>query len=111
MSPGCVCSVPKYLKEWKNMFFWVSKDVVPFTLRWRQRGDPLNVVDPLSENVDGYMFKMLMEHPTRPRPLPEHVLIMAGLSRNWPYAKAEPIIKDGDQGMILIIIYCLIVII
>ncbi|KAI3796549.1 hypothetical protein L1987_39224 [Smallanthus sonchifolius] len=36
------------------------------------------------------------------KPFHEHVLIMTGLSRNWPYVNAEPIIKDTDEEISLL---------
>ncbi|KAK1425183.1 hypothetical protein QVD17_20529 [Tagetes erecta] len=96
-SPSCVSLVPSVLNHWKDYFFWVSADVIPFKMHWRECHDPLNVIDPRSERFDEKLYGLLVEHQMPLQPFPEHVLIMTGLSRNWPYENAEPIIKDGDD--------------
>ncbi|MFS8027105.1 hypothetical protein Hanom_Chr16g01494711 [Helianthus anomalus] len=74
----------------------------PKSTRDGQPWEPLNVIDPHCEVFDEGLYRLLVEHPAPQRPLPEHVLIMAGLSRNWPHIDAESILKDGDEGMLLL---------
>ncbi|KAI3796556.1 hypothetical protein L1987_39231 [Smallanthus sonchifolius] len=73
-----------------------------FQKPWRQPDDELNVVDPCYEKFDTDLYGLLVKHSTPLQCFPEHVLIMTGLSRNWPYVSAEPIIKDGDEEISLL---------
>ncbi|KAI3743916.1 hypothetical protein L1987_56986 [Smallanthus sonchifolius] len=76
---------------------------VPFKMPWRQPDDEsLNDVDPHYEKFDTDLYGLLVKHPTPLQCFPEHILIMAGLSRNWAYVNAEPILKDGDEEKSLV---------
>ncbi|KAJ0439265.1 hypothetical protein HanHA300_Chr16g0623391 [Helianthus annuus] len=102
-SRGCISSVPASVEtstqRWKRSVFWVSAEAVPFKMDWRLPRKRLNVVPRNSESYDEKLYKLLVNHPTPLQPFPEHVLVMSGISRNWPNLKAEPVIKDGDDGM------------
>ncbi|KAK1425185.1 hypothetical protein QVD17_20531 [Tagetes erecta] len=100
--PSCVSMVPKSLINWKDYFFLVSADVIPFEMQWREDHEPLNVIDPRSEHFDEKLFRMLADHHMPLQPVPEHVLIMTGLSRNWMEEDAEPILVDGDDEIDLV---------
>ncbi|KAK1425190.1 hypothetical protein QVD17_20536 [Tagetes erecta] len=91
--------VPLSLKNWKDCFFWVSADVIP---SWREHYDQLNVIDHRFEQVDEKLYGLLVEHQMPLQPFPEHVLIITGLSQNWLYEDAEPILKDGDDEIDLV---------
>ncbi|KAK1425197.1 hypothetical protein QVD17_20544 [Tagetes erecta] len=87
------------LVQWQDHFFWVSADCIPFEMHWRQHHEPMDVILPDTQQFDKEMYSLLVKHPTFPQQFPEHVLVMTGLSRNWPYANVEPLLKEGDEEM------------
>ncbi|KAK1425181.1 hypothetical protein QVD17_20527 [Tagetes erecta] len=100
--PNCFSCAPMSFHNWKDKFFWVSADVIPFKMHWRELHEPLNAIDHNYEQFDEKLFRLLVEHQMPLQPFPEHVLIITGLSRNWPYGNTEPIIKDGDDEIDLL---------
>ncbi|KAJ0444312.1 hypothetical protein HanOQP8_Chr16g0629121 [Helianthus annuus] len=101
----CISCVPTSMPPWKDSFFWVSAEAIPFKMGWRHHDDePSNVIPPHTEHFDQKLYQLLVYHPTclQQQGFPEHVLILAGLSRNWPHLNAEPVIMDGDKEMDLL---------
>ncbi|KAK1425196.1 hypothetical protein QVD17_20543 [Tagetes erecta] len=97
---SCLLWMPqKNLLHWQDHFFWVSAHCIPFEMHWRQHHEPMNVIHPHTEQFDKEMYSLLVKHPTSLQQFPEHVLVMTGLSRNWPYANVEPVLKEGDEEM------------
>ncbi|KAJ0797495.1 hypothetical protein HanPI659440_Chr04g0174521 [Helianthus annuus] len=71
-----ISSMVSSLRVWKDQFFWVSDEIVPFKL------------------VGGILMP---ECPSRLRPFPEHLLVLLGLSKLWDKHDRDPVlIRDGQ---------------
>ncbi|KAM0010013.1 hypothetical protein Hdeb2414_s0082g00780891 [Helianthus debilis subsp. tardiflorus] len=70
-----ISSVVSTLNVWKDRFFWVSEEIVPFKLVWRYPD----------------------VCPSRLRPFPEHLLVLLGLSKLWEKRDRDPVLlRDGN---------------
>ncbi|KAI7736000.1 hypothetical protein M8C21_023862 [Ambrosia artemisiifolia] len=85
------------LKNWKNRFFWVPDNVVPFKMPWKDLEGKLN---PKQEDLyDGDLYDKLLGKPTSLQIYPETILVLSGISRKWSFPGVEPIIKKGKKEM------------
>ncbi|KAI7747610.1 hypothetical protein M8C21_024605 [Ambrosia artemisiifolia] len=85
------------LKGWKNRFFWMPNNVVPFGMPWHGSKDALNHKQ--EDVFDGELYDKLLATRTPLQVFPEPILVLTGISRMWPFPEAEPIIKKGKKEM------------
>ncbi|MFS7925330.1 hypothetical protein Hanom_Chr04g00283541 [Helianthus anomalus] len=65
------------LGVWKDLFFWVSEEIVPFKLVWRHPDAVLNEPEPSASDINTRFLETLRECPSRLRPFPEHLLVLS----------------------------------
>ncbi|MFS7948178.1 hypothetical protein Hanom_Chr06g00556941 [Helianthus anomalus] len=87
------------LGVWKDRFFWVSDEIVPFKLVWRHPDAVLNEPEPSALEINSPFLETLMECPSRLRPFPEHLLVLLGLSKLWDKPDRDPVLMRDGQGM------------
>ncbi|KAJ0601136.1 hypothetical protein HanIR_Chr03g0124961 [Helianthus annuus] len=92
-----ISSMVSTLGVWKDRFFWVSEEIVPFKLVWRHPDAVLNEQDPVAFDINTRFLETLRECPSRLRPFPEHLLVLLGISKLWEKANQDPVlIRDGQ---------------
>ncbi|KAF5787541.1 hypothetical protein HanXRQr2_Chr10g0453951 [Helianthus annuus] len=91
-----ISSMVSTLGVWKDRFFWVSEEIVPFKLVWRHPDAVLNELEPVASDINTRFLETLRECPSRLRPFPEHLLVLLGISKLWEKANRDPVlIRDG----------------
>ncbi|GJS95904.1 hypothetical protein Tco_0802872 [Tanacetum coccineum] len=97
-TPQCYTKPLDSLKNWNNRFFWVDERVFPTVVAWRTAAskDDRSAANTYS-TVD---VATLDTHRTPIQKLPEELLCLVGLSRNYFLNDDEyPIfLNDNDQG-------------
>ncbi|KAM0039116.1 hypothetical protein Hdeb2414_s0012g00378311 [Helianthus debilis subsp. tardiflorus] len=88
-----ISSMVSTLGVWKDRFFWVSDEIVPFKLVWRHPDAVLNEPEPSASDINTLFLETFRECPSRLRPFPEHLLVLLGLSKLW---------EKRDQGLVLL---------
>ncbi|KAM0070639.1 hypothetical protein Hdeb2414_s0001g00015451 [Helianthus debilis subsp. tardiflorus] len=78
------------LGVWKDRFFWVSEEIVPFKLVWTHPDAVLNEHEPSAFDINARFLETLRECPSRLRPFPEHLLVLLGLSKLWEKTRSGP---------------------
>ncbi|MFS7948177.1 hypothetical protein Hanom_Chr06g00556931 [Helianthus anomalus] len=94
-----VSSMVSSLGVWKDRFFWVSDEIVPFKLVWRHPDAVLNEPEPSALEITSPFLETLRECPSRLRPFPEHLLVLLGLSKLWDKPDRDPVLMRDGQGM------------
>ncbi|MFS7949563.1 hypothetical protein Hanom_Chr06g00573031 [Helianthus anomalus] len=83
------------LLVWKDRFFWVSDEIVPFKLVWRHLDAILNEPEPSASEIKTCFLDTLRGCPSRLRPFPEHLLVLLGLSKLWEKRDRDPVLIEG----------------
>ncbi|KAJ0674738.1 hypothetical protein HanLR1_Chr12g0443311 [Helianthus annuus] len=94
------------LGVWKDRFFWVSEEIVPFKLVWRHPDAVLNEPEPSASDINARFLETLRECPSRLRPFPEHLLVLLCLSKLWGKRDRDPVLLRDGQGMHLFLLCC-----
>uniref|UniRef100_A0A251UQ92 Putative transposase (Putative), gypsy type n=1 Tax=Helianthus annuus TaxID=4232 RepID=A0A251UQ92_HELAN len=92
-----VSSMVTTLGAWKDRFFWVSDDIVPFKMVWRHPDAVLNELEPSTLEINTRFLEIIRECPSRVRPFPEHLLVLLGISELWDRPDRDLVLmKDGQ---------------
>ncbi|KAJ0800675.1 hypothetical protein HanPI659440_Chr03g0106181 [Helianthus annuus] len=94
-----VSSMVTTLGAWKDRFFWVSDDIVPFKMVWRHPDAVLNEPEPSALEINTRFLEIIRECPSRVRPFPEHLLVLLGISKLWDRPDRDPVLMKDGQGM------------
>ncbi|KAJ0780032.1 hypothetical protein HanPI659440_Chr06g0233091 [Helianthus annuus] len=94
-----ISSMVSTLGVWKDRFFWVSEEIVPFKLVWRHPDAVLNEPEPVASDINTRFLETLRECPSRLRPFPEHLLVLLGISKLWEKANRDPVLIRDGKGM------------
>ncbi|KAF5798954.1 hypothetical protein HanXRQr2_Chr07g0299031 [Helianthus annuus] len=94
-----VSSMVSSLGVWKDRFFWVSDEIVPFKLVWRHPDAVLNEPEPSTLEINTHFLETLRECPSRVRPFPGPLLVLLGLSKLWDKPDRDPVLMRDRQGM------------
>ncbi|KAJ0788556.1 hypothetical protein HanPI659440_Chr05g0193091 [Helianthus annuus] len=91
-----VSSMVSSLGVWKDWFFWVSDEIVPFKMVWRHPDVVLNEHEPSALEINTCFLETIKECPSRVRPFPEHLLVLLGISKLWDKPDRDPVLViDG----------------
>ncbi|KAJ0723350.1 hypothetical protein HanOQP8_Chr08g0297141 [Helianthus annuus] len=90
------------LGVWKDRFFWVSDEIVPFKMVWRHPDAVLNEPEPSALEINTCFLKTIRECPSRVRPFPEPLLMLLGISKLWDKPDRDPVLMRNGQGMRLL---------
>ncbi|KAF5805748.1 hypothetical protein HanRHA438_Chr05g0222531 [Helianthus annuus] len=94
-----VSSMVTTLGAWKDRFFWVSDDIVPFKMVWRHPDAVLNELEPSTLEINTRFLEIIRECPSRVRPFPEHLLVLLGISELWDRPDRDLVLMKDGQGM------------
>ncbi|MFS7897788.1 hypothetical protein Hanom_Chr00s012017g01748551 [Helianthus anomalus] len=94
-----VSSMVTTLGSWKDQFFWVSDEIVPFKMVWRHLDPVLNEPEPSALEINTRFLEIIREYPSRVRPFPEHLLVLLGISNLWDRPNRGPVLMKDGQGM------------
>ncbi|KAK1424790.1 hypothetical protein QVD17_20128 [Tagetes erecta] len=83
--------------SWKDRFFLVSDEIVPFAMPWRKPEDPLNEKVPSVDEVNEVLLEKLRSSASRLRTFPEEFLVKLGLSGRWSDPHMEPSMFVDDE--------------
>ncbi|MFS7996591.1 hypothetical protein Hanom_Chr12g01131721 [Helianthus anomalus] len=75
-----VSSMVTTLGSWKDRFFWVSDEIIPFKMVWRQPDAILNEPEPSASEIKTRFLEIIRECPSRVRPFPEKLLVLLVMS-------------------------------
>ncbi|KAM0059126.1 hypothetical protein Hdeb2414_s0005g00178031 [Helianthus debilis subsp. tardiflorus] len=85
------------LGVWKDRFFWVSNEIVPFKMIWRHPDAVVNEPEPSALEINTRFLETIRECPSRVRPFPEPLLVLLGISKLWDKPDRDPVlIRDGQ---------------
>ena len=87
---------PRSLHDWRGKFFYINEGVIPFTMSWRT--ESAREVDPPAFTADEEWFVKLTELPGDLKSLPEHALVVVGMSRLWEQPDRFPILLWKGEG-------------
>lgn len=96
------------LGTWKDLFFWISKSVVPFKMVWRKLDVVLNDKEPYEDVLDRYLLLKLHSFSSKFRPFPETLFISLGMSVKWEIPNLDSklfVIGEGTLASRLICIF------
>src|ERR1044071_8353603 len=96
--PALISSVIGLVSTWKDKFFFLNSDFLPFTAPRRSPDTPLNEKEPESDTLDQELLEKLQTFPSRSRSFPENFFVMVGFSFNWDDSEKEPVIYHGGGG-------------
>src|ERR1044071_2915025 len=99
--PALISSVIGIVSSWKDKFFFLNSDFLPFKTPRRSSDAPLNEKEPEPGTLDQVLLEKLRGFPTRLRTFPEDFLVMVGLSANWHDLGTDPVIYHGGKGRCL----------
>ncbi|KAM0026896.1 hypothetical protein Hdeb2414_s0020g00563381 [Helianthus debilis subsp. tardiflorus] len=96
------------LGVWKDWFFWVSKEIVPFKLICRHPDAVLNEPEHSAFDINARFLETLRECPSRLRPFPKHLLVLLGLSKLWEKKRSGPgaFERWAWYAFILVVLLC-----
>ncbi|KAJ0649090.1 hypothetical protein HanLR1_Chr15g0580251 [Helianthus annuus] len=87
------------LGVWKDQFFWVSHEIVPFKMVWRHPDAVLKEPEPSALEINTRFLETLRECPSRIRPFPEPLLVLLGISKLWDKPDQDPVLMRDGYGM------------
>ncbi|KAJ0765736.1 hypothetical protein HanPI659440_Chr08g0306931 [Helianthus annuus] len=87
------------LGVWKDRFFWVSDEIVPFKMVWRHPDAVLNEPEPSALEINTCFLETIRECPSRVRPFPEPLLMLLGISKLRDKPDRDPVLMRNDQVM------------
>ncbi|KAJ0544217.1 hypothetical protein HanHA89_Chr09g0359101 [Helianthus annuus] len=96
-----VSSMFTTLCAWKDRFFWVSDEILPFKMGWRRPEAILNEPEPSASEINTRFLEIIRECPSRVRPFPEQLLVLLGISKLWDKPNRDPVLMRDGQGMFL----------
>ncbi|MFS7966980.1 hypothetical protein Hanom_Chr09g00780361 [Helianthus anomalus] len=94
-----VSSMVTTLGAWKDRFFWVSDEIIPFKMVWRQPDTILNEPEPSASEINTRFLKIIREYPSRVCPFPEQLLVLLGISKLWDKPNRDPVLMRDGQGI------------
>ncbi|MFS8017870.1 hypothetical protein Hanom_Chr15g01385521 [Helianthus anomalus] len=94
-----VSSMVSCLGVWKDRFFWVSDEIIPFKLVWRHPDAVLNEPESSTLKINTRFLETLRECPSRVHTFPEPLLVLLGLSKLWGKPDRDPVLMRDGQGM------------
>ncbi|KAJ0922637.1 hypothetical protein HanPSC8_Chr05g0206221 [Helianthus annuus] len=97
-----VSSMVTTLGAWKDRFFWVSDDIVPFKMVWRHPDAVLNELEPSTLEINTRFLEIIRMSPSRVCPFPEHLLMLLGISELWDRPDRDPMLMKDGQVMTLL---------
>jgi hypothetical protein len=96
--PSLCTRTPPHVRSWKTNFFYVDDRCVPAEMKWRKRENIVHDDPPLKKQVDSNLYRRIKESPYPINEMPEIVLVVARISRNWPYPDKWPIMLFRGEG-------------
>ncbi|KAF5797625.1 hypothetical protein HanRHA438_Chr07g0293401 [Helianthus annuus] len=94
-----VSSMVSSLGVWKDRFFWVSDEIVPFKMVWRHPDAFLNEPKPSALEINTHFLETIRECPSRVCPFPDPLLVMLGISKLWDRPDRDPVLMRDGQGI------------
>ncbi|KAM0003780.1 hypothetical protein Hdeb2414_s0270g00853091 [Helianthus debilis subsp. tardiflorus] len=96
-----VSSIVTTLGTWKDRFFWVSDEILPFKMVWRRPDAILNETEPFAYEINSRFLEIIRECPSGVRPFPKQLLVLLGISKLWDKLNQDPVLMRDGQGMFL----------
>jgi hypothetical protein len=98
---GLISATVGLSSSWKDRFFFVSSDIIPFPACWRKPDESLNEKVPYEASLDQSLLSKLRVSTSRLRTFPEEFLVKLGISERWDEAGLELIVTVEGKGMLL----------
>ncbi|MFS7928652.1 hypothetical protein Hanom_Chr04g00323241 [Helianthus anomalus] len=100
-----VSSMVTTLSAWKDRFFWVLDEILPFKMVWRRPGAILNKPEPSTSDINSCFLEIIRECPSRVRPFPEELLVLLSISKLWDKPNRDPVLMRDGQVMFFYVCY------